>query len=67
MKTDKQKLDNLGIHESIELTDNETLVTRVPGGFLYRFWTGGKYSPTATFVPDPETVYRVHKKDHGLF
>ena len=29
---------NLKFNEKIYLEDNETQVTRVPGGWIYRFW-----------------------------
>ena len=29
---------NLKFNEKVHLEDNETQVTRVPGGWIYRFW-----------------------------
>lgn len=42
---------DLKLHES--LSEEDFRITRVPGGFLYRFWnyTTGYFDDPATFVP----------------
>ena len=41
----------LKLHENLQLEDYQ--ITRVPGGWIYRYWDYDKreYYPSATFVP----------------
>lgn len=51
MKTDKTIYD-LELHESLNLPIDMS-ATRVPGGWIYRFWDYQKqdYYPNAIFIP----------------
>ncbi len=51
--TTKTDIYKLKIHESLDIPP-ELQVTRVPGGWIYRFWDDQKkdYYPNAVFVPD---------------